>query len=48
MLVDYLVSTGMERERLVAKGYGESRPIANNLTPEGQRLNRRIDIRIIR
>ena len=47
LLVDYLVSTGMKRDRLVAKGYGESRPVANNLTEEGRRLNRRVDVRII-
>lgn len=47
LLVDYLVSTGMRRERLVARGYGSSRPVANNLTREGRRLNRRVDIRIL-
>lgn len=47
LLVDYLVSTGMKRERLVARGYGSSRPVANNLTYEGRRLNRRVDVRIM-
>ncbi|MEX1022280.1 MAG: flagellar motor protein MotB [Dehalococcoidia bacterium] len=30
--------------RTFAAGYGEERPIANNLTPEGRALNRRADI----
>jgi outer membrane protein OmpA-like peptidoglycan-associated protein len=47
LLVDYLVSTGMSRERLTARGYGSSRPVANNLTEEGRRLNRRVDVRIV-
>lgn len=42
-VVDYLVSThGIDRDRLTAVGYGESRPIANDATQEGQRKNRRI------
>lgn len=33
--------------RVFAAGYGEHRPIANNLTPEGRALNRRADIVIL-
>jgi len=32
---------------LSVAGYGEMRPIADNLTPEGRATNRRIDLRII-
>jgi outer membrane protein OmpA-like peptidoglycan-associated protein len=32
--------------RISAVGYGETRPIANNETPQGRERNRRIDIRI--
>ncbi|MDE0520650.1 MAG: OmpA family protein [Boseongicola sp.] len=32
---------------LVAKGYGESRPVANNDTAEGREANRRIEFRLI-
>ena len=34
---------GIERSRLEAKGYGMSRPIADNATEEGKQMNRRID-----
>lgn len=43
-VVDYLVDrNGVARSRLKAVGYGESRPIADNSTREGKRLNRRIN-----
>lgn len=35
---------GIDAKRLVASGYGEYRPIASNLTPEGRAVNRRADI----
>jgi OOP family OmpA-OmpF porin len=42
-VVDYLVSEyRIDRSRLVARGYGESRPIADNETEAGKRANRRI------
>ena len=44
---DYLVSRGVSENRLVAKGYGESRPIADNKTAEGRAKNRRVELKII-
>lgn len=42
-IVDYLVLNGINRSRLVAKGYGGSRPVAPEF-PESERLkNRRVD-----
>jgi OOP family OmpA-OmpF porin len=41
----YLVAQGVPAERLVARGYGEGRPIADNATPEGRARNRRIEVR---
>lgn len=46
-LVDYLTSRGIPARRLVAAGYGSSKPIASNLLEKGRRLNRRIDFTII-
>ncbi|HEY6871953.1 MAG TPA: OmpA family protein [Geobacteraceae bacterium] len=43
-VVDYLVEKfGIERSRLSAKGYGETRRIAYNTTPEGRAQNRRVN-----
>jgi outer membrane protein OmpA-like peptidoglycan-associated protein len=41
---DYLISRGLDANRIVAKGYGESRPIADNGSPEGRANNRRVEI----
>ncbi len=38
---------GIPPERLIAAGYGEHRPIAPNLTPEGRAQNRRIEIVLV-
>lgn len=45
-VVDYLVSKGIERERLVAIGYGEEKPIATNATTAGKAKNRRVEFKI--
>ena len=42
-VVGYLVKRGIARSRLQAVGYGETRPIADNKTEIGRRLNRRIN-----
>jgi OmpA-OmpF porin, OOP family len=43
-VVNYLVNDlHVARSRLTAVGYGETRPIADNNTSEGQQANRRID-----
>jgi OmpA-OmpF porin, OOP family len=43
----YLTSEfGVQAFRISAVGYGETRPIANNETPQGRARNRRIDVRI--
>lgn len=38
----YLVAKGVEANRLLAQGLGESQPIADNATPEGREQNRRV------
>jgi type IX secretion system PorP/SprF family membrane protein len=44
----YLVSKGIAAERIISEGYGIENPRANNLTPEGRALNRRVEMKIIK
>jgi outer membrane protein OmpA-like peptidoglycan-associated protein len=41
-----LVKRGIPGDRLVAEGYGPSRPVADNNTPEGRQQNRRIEFKV--
>jgi len=42
-VVSYLAARGIARHRMMAAGFGETRPIADNRTEVGRRLNRRIN-----
>ena len=45
---DYLVKQGAaDAQRITTLGYGETRPIASNATPEGRAQNRRAEILIL-
>jgi len=44
---DYLVSLGIDAGRITTRGFGESKPIASNDTPEGMAKNRRVEIQIV-
>jgi len=43
----YILSRGIDPARLKYKGYGETRPVADNATEEGRRQNRRIEFLIL-
>ncbi len=51
--VNYLIRNGIDPARLVAKGYGESKPIARNTNPDGsdnpagRQRNRRTEFKIL-
>ncbi|MBI3884068.1 MAG: PD40 domain-containing protein [Sphingobacteriales bacterium] len=47
-VVNHLVKSGaILRDRLVYKGYGDTKPIASNNTEEGKALNRRTELSVI-
>lgn len=46
-VVKYLQKKGISKERLIAAGYGEYRPLVSNDTAEHRILNRRVEISII-
>ena len=46
-VVDYLVSKGLDRSTLEAKGWGMARPVFSNSTVAGRAANRRVQLRRI-
>jgi outer membrane protein OmpA-like peptidoglycan-associated protein len=41
---DALVQRGVETRRITARGYGKAYPVADNASPEGRAMNRRVEI----
>ena len=44
----YLVKNKIAENRIITKGYGSEKPIADNETPEGRQQNRRTEVKIIK
>lgn len=44
---NWLVSNGLDAGRLQSKGFGETQPVASNLTESGRSLNRRVEMRVV-
>jgi outer membrane protein OmpA-like peptidoglycan-associated protein len=42
----YLESKGVSGKRITAKGFGETKPVADNTTPEGKARNRRTEFAV--
>jgi OmpA-OmpF porin, OOP family len=45
---DYLVSKGIAAGRITAEGFGSSVPVADNETPEGRAMNRRVEYYLLK
>src|SRR5436190_3903811 len=46
--VEYIISQGIDRNRIIAKGYGETQPVVPNDTPETRQSNRRVEFKILK
>lgn len=44
----YLIEKGIVASRITAKGYGDTKPVADNSTNAGKQQNRRTEVRIIK
>jgi outer membrane protein OmpA-like peptidoglycan-associated protein len=43
-VVNYLANHGVQRDNMIAKGFGEEQPVADNATSEGKAQNRRVEL----
>ena len=47
-VVAWLVRKGVDAKRLTAKGYGRTKPTADNGTEQGRALNRRVEVTVVK
>lgn len=43
----YLEDAGIASNRIITQGLGQEKPIADNKTPEGRQLNRRVEVTVL-
>ena len=46
-VINYLLGKGIKNDRLTFKGFGETKPIADNKTEAGRALNRRTELSVV-
>ncbi len=46
-VADYLISKGVNQDRVVHKGYGKRKPLTTNKTKEGRIKNQRVELKIL-
>jgi outer membrane protein OmpA-like peptidoglycan-associated protein len=44
--MEYILSKGISSNRVTSQGYGETKPVAANDTPDNRQLNRRVEFKI--
>ncbi|HUC81404.1 MAG TPA: OmpA family protein, partial [Flavisolibacter sp.] len=47
-VMEYILSKGINANRITSKGYGETKPVAPNDTDENRQLNRRVEFVIVK
>lgn len=53
-VMEYIISKGISKTRIISQGYGETKPVAENANPdgsdnpEGRQLNRRVEFKILK
>lgn len=48
VVTEYILTLGIAANRIIYKGYGETRPVTTNDTDEGRQLNRRVEFTILK
>ncbi len=46
-VMEYIIATGINSRRIISH-YGETKPVADNLTDENRQLNRRVEFKILK
>lgn len=46
-VMNWLVDHGVDPNRLISKGYGESRPLVPETDPDAEQVNRRVEFRVL-